>query len=88
MKHTRQFKLVFRADNVQLDAHDYPGPDLQRNLRDLAMNARINWEVPWAQVPARDKARLFEVVRCSLSNHVVEAPCLMGSCRHAISIRS
>jgi hypothetical protein len=34
----------------------------QRNLRDLAMNARINWEVPWAQVPARDKAKLFEVV--------------------------
>jgi hypothetical protein len=26
------------------------------------MNARINWEVPWAQVPARDKAKLFEVV--------------------------
>jgi hypothetical protein len=39
---------------------------LQRNLRDLAMNARINWEVPWAQVPARDKARLFEVVSTSL----------------------
>jgi hypothetical protein len=26
------------------------------------MNARINWEIPWAQVPARDKAKLFEVV--------------------------
>lgn len=37
-------------------------PRSQRNLRDLAMNARINWEVPWAQVPARDKAKLFEVV--------------------------
>jgi hypothetical protein len=35
---------------------------VQRNLRDLTMNARINWEVPWAQVPARDKAKLFEVV--------------------------
>jgi hypothetical protein len=37
----------------------------QRNLRDLAMNARINWEVPWAQVPAKDKAKLFEVVSTS-----------------------
>jgi hypothetical protein len=35
----------------------------QRNLRDLTMNARINWEIPWAQVPARDRATLFEVVR-------------------------
>ena len=26
------------------------------------MNARINWEVPWAEVPVRDKAKLFEVV--------------------------
>jgi hypothetical protein len=26
------------------------------------MNARINWEVPWAEVPAREKAKLFEVV--------------------------
>ena len=30
----------------------------QRNLRDLTMNARINWEIPWAQVPARDRATL------------------------------
>ena len=37
---------------------------MQRNLRDLTLNARINWEVPWAQVPARDKAKLFEVVSC------------------------
>ena len=40
---------------------------IQRNLRDLALNARINWEAPWAQVPARDKAKLFEVVSILLS---------------------
>jgi len=33
------------------------------------MNARINWEVPWAQVPARDKAKLFEVV--SAYNYII-----------------
>jgi pyrroloquinoline quinone (PQQ) biosynthesis protein C len=29
------------------------------------MNARINWEVSWGQVPAQDKAKLFEVVSTS-----------------------
>ena len=41
----------------------------QRSLRDLTMNARISWEVPWAQVPARDKAKLFEVVSTRASRH-------------------
>ena len=40
---------------------------MQRNLRDLVLNARINWEVPWAQVSARDKAKLFEVVSARAS---------------------
>jgi hypothetical protein len=37
--------------------------NLQRNLRDLALNARIDWTVPWDQVPAKDKAMLYDVVR-------------------------
>jgi hypothetical protein len=32
-------------------------------VRDLVGNARINWELPWAKVPTRDKAMLFEAVR-------------------------
>ena len=35
----------------------------KRNVRDLALNARINWEVPWKQIPVDQKASLFEVVR-------------------------
>ena len=46
-------------------------PISQRNLRDLMMNARINWEVPWAQVPARDKAKLFEVVSTRTITHYI-----------------
>jgi hypothetical protein len=54
------------------------------------MNARIDWEVPWAQVPARDKAKLFEVV--SVRDYTTEQICIDlaygGSSRLAISIRS
>ena len=39
----------------------------QRNLRDLTMNARIDWTVPWDQVPAKDKGMLYDVVRGSVS---------------------
>jgi hypothetical protein len=35
---------------------------LQRNLRDLMLNARINWEVCWAKIPCKDKGILFEIV--------------------------
>jgi hypothetical protein len=43
----------------------------QRNLRDLTLNARINWEVPWAQVPAREKAKLFEVVSTDVKDYAM-----------------
>jgi hypothetical protein len=59
MKRTRLFKYV-DVNIPHLSLMFF----LQRNLRDLAMNARINWEVPWAEVPARDKAKLFDVVSC------------------------
>ncbi|KAJ7081960.1 hypothetical protein C8R44DRAFT_894931 [Mycena epipterygia] len=36
---------------------------LQRNLRDLMLQARINWEVPWAEVAASSKGQLFAVAR-------------------------
>jgi hypothetical protein len=36
---------------------------LKRNLRDLAMNARIDWTVSWDQVPAKDKGMLYDIVR-------------------------
>ena len=58
----------------------------QRNLRDLTLNARINWEVPWAQVPARDKAKLFEVVSLGPSVFENNWLTLVGEDRHATSI--
>ncbi|KAJ7206882.1 hypothetical protein GGX14DRAFT_456951 [Mycena pura] len=36
---------------------------IQRNLRELFGNSRINWELPWAQVPAAAKAQLFAIAR-------------------------
>ncbi|KAJ6607277.1 hypothetical protein B0H10DRAFT_1956375 [Mycena sp. CBHHK59/15] len=36
---------------------------IQRNLRDLTLNACINIEVPWADMPAVAKAQLFAVAR-------------------------
>ncbi|KAJ7234604.1 hypothetical protein C8J57DRAFT_156438 [Mycena rebaudengoi] len=36
---------------------------IQRNLRDLVHNARIDWEIPWKDTPAAAKAALFEVAR-------------------------
>lgn len=35
----------------------------QRHIHELTLNARINWEVPWAQIPAQDKVSLYQVVR-------------------------
>ncbi|CAA7267807.1 unnamed protein product [Cyclocybe aegerita] len=34
-----------------------------RSLRDLVLQSRINWELPWAQIPASKKAKLFQVAR-------------------------
>jgi len=39
---------------------------IKRNLRDLMLNARINWERRWADVPLKDKALLFDVVNCQI----------------------
>ncbi|KAF7982854.1 hypothetical protein HWV62_25830 [Athelia sp. TMB] len=36
---------------------------IQRSVRDLAMAAHINWEVPWRDVPSSQKAMLFDVCR-------------------------
>ncbi|KAJ7655447.1 hypothetical protein B0H17DRAFT_1073443 [Mycena rosella] len=36
---------------------------LMRNVRDLTLQAGINWELPWAQIPASNKASLFDVAR-------------------------
>jgi hypothetical protein len=57
----------------------------QRNLRDLTLNARINWEVPWAQVPAREKAKLFEVVSTNVKDHRMRMLDEYCTCRHAIN---
>jgi hypothetical protein len=35
---------------------------LQRSVRDLVHNARLNWELSWREIPPRDKATLYEVV--------------------------
>ncbi|KAJ7760283.1 hypothetical protein DFH07DRAFT_957663 [Mycena maculata] len=34
-----------------------------RNMRDLTLQAGINWESPWAQIPSEQKAKLFAVER-------------------------
>lgn len=34
----------------------------QRGLRDLVIRSQINWELPWADIPASEKAKLFSVV--------------------------
>ncbi|KAJ7780646.1 hypothetical protein DFH07DRAFT_949876 [Mycena maculata] len=36
---------------------------LMRNIRDLVLQAGINWEVPWAKVPAEAKGKLYAVAR-------------------------
>ncbi|KAJ6479117.1 hypothetical protein C8R45DRAFT_1216404 [Mycena sanguinolenta] len=46
---------------------------LMRNLRDLALQAGVQWECPWAEVPASEKAKLFDVARARhpiLENYV------------------
>ncbi|KAJ7206494.1 hypothetical protein GGX14DRAFT_457089, partial [Mycena pura] len=45
-----------RQDHAQLST-------IQRNLRELFGNSRINWELLWAQVPAAAKAQLFAIAR-------------------------
>jgi hypothetical protein len=40
-----------------------PKPSLeQRTVKELAGNARLNWELEWAEIPVRDKAQFFQVV--------------------------
>lgn len=34
----------------------------QRDLRDLVLRSQINWELPWGEIPASEKAKLFNVV--------------------------
>ncbi|KAJ7850807.1 hypothetical protein B0H14DRAFT_2581799 [Mycena olivaceomarginata] len=36
---------------------------IQRAVRDLALNARINWELPWKQIPVDQKSAFFDVAR-------------------------
>ncbi|KAG6848512.1 hypothetical protein H0H93_016417, partial [Arthromyces matolae] len=36
---------------------------IQRQLRDLAISAQLNWEVEWSQIPTVDKAKFFLVAR-------------------------
>ncbi|KAJ7851748.1 hypothetical protein B0H13DRAFT_2359844 [Mycena leptocephala] len=44
------------------DNHDaFKG--IQRTLRDLVLQARINWEVQWSEVSAASKAQLYAVAR-------------------------
>ncbi|KAJ7879219.1 hypothetical protein B0H14DRAFT_2566823 [Mycena olivaceomarginata] len=35
----------------------------KRNVRDLVLNARINWELPWKRIPVQQKASLFDIAR-------------------------
>ncbi|EDR01071.1 uncharacterized protein LACBIDRAFT_333580 [Laccaria bicolor S238N-H82] len=36
---------------------------LVRKIHDLTLNARIKWDSKWADIPASDKAKLFQVAR-------------------------
>ncbi|KAJ7907418.1 hypothetical protein B0H13DRAFT_2273676 [Mycena leptocephala] len=54
-------KTAMKLDRSAADEEAYKC--LLRNVRDLALNARINWELPWKQIPVDQKASLFEVAR-------------------------
>lgn len=41
---------------------------VKRTLRDLVLQARINWEVQWSEVPAASKAQLYAVVSAIIFN--------------------
>ncbi|KAJ7904869.1 hypothetical protein B0H13DRAFT_2334517 [Mycena leptocephala] len=34
---------------------------IRRNVRDLVLNARINWELPWKEIPVQQKSALHNV---------------------------
>ncbi|KAJ7759478.1 hypothetical protein B0H14DRAFT_2634423 [Mycena olivaceomarginata] len=38
-------------------------PRSKRNVRDLVLNAQINWELPWKRIPVQQKASLFDIAR-------------------------
>ena len=57
---------IYRALVVSINHNivpSYPHLSEQRQIRDLTLNARIKWDSKWADIPASDKAKLFQVVR-------------------------
>ncbi|KAJ7192609.1 hypothetical protein B0H12DRAFT_1246116 [Mycena haematopus] len=44
-----------------LDGEKFKG--IQRNLRDLTLQAGVNWEKPWGEISAEVKGKLFAVAR-------------------------
>ncbi|KAG6837499.1 hypothetical protein H0H93_008424 [Arthromyces matolae] len=46
-----------------------------RWVRELTLQSRINWELPWAKIPPEEKAKLFKVVvhcQCRTKNPLLE----------------
>ncbi|KAJ7831080.1 hypothetical protein B0H13DRAFT_2371646 [Mycena leptocephala] len=43
---------------------------LMRNLRDLALQAGIQWESTWAEIPTGVKARLFDIQKLESDTHI------------------
>ncbi|KAF7974195.1 hypothetical protein HWV62_13243 [Athelia sp. TMB] len=55
---------IQRAMGLQGKGKKYDSyKSIQRSVRDLAMAAQINYEIPWREVPSSQKARLFDVCR-------------------------
>jgi hypothetical protein len=56
-------RWIFHLPTMHTYAHGHTHfLSLQRSIRDLVHNARLNWELPWREIPPRDKAALYEVV--------------------------
>ena len=56
---------IYRALVVSINHNivpSYPHLSKQRQIRDLTLNAHIKWDSKWADIPASDKAKLFQVV--------------------------
>jgi hypothetical protein len=55
----------YKAIQVHHFKYSRAGTYLQKtkcNVRDLVLNARINWELPWKRIPVQQKASLFDIV--------------------------
>lgn len=44
---------------------------IQCTVKDLAICSGMNWELPWAQIPAAEKARVFQVVSLLMSSIII-----------------